>query len=381
MPPEVFPAGTALVGGAVRDGLLGRLVEQPDLDLVVHEDAISLCRRLCRQHGGACVVLDQGRSMARWVLQGWSLDLARCEGPDLGQDLARRDYTINAMALPLAVGAPLFDPLGGLTDLAAGQLVAIREANLLDDPLRLLRGPRLAAELGFRLEPRTWAWICRHHQRLVEVAPERVLAELERLAAAPSGERGLALAIESGLLQPWSHAKPPELERLSAAAATGLGLDAAEQAQALPLARLSALCHGAALERLHSSRRLQQRTRQLQRWQQHLRGGDPEHLPDQERLQLHLELESDLPALLLLLSLPAERARQWLQRWRNSNDPLFHPRSPLNGRELQQALALNPSPQLGQLIRHLTLERAFGRLSSREDTLAAARLWLQGHQR
>lgn len=100
MPPDQLPEGTALVG-AVRDGLLGRLVAQPDLDLVVPGDAIDLARRLGRQFGGTCVVLDKERSIARLVLKGWTIDLARCAGNDLRADLTRRDYTANAIALPL----------------------------------------------------------------------------------------------------------------------------------------------------------------------------------------------------------------------------------------------------------------------------------------
>ena len=139
-----------LVGGAVRDALLGRLAARPDLDLVVPEDAVDLARKLARRLGGAVVVLDQERSMARLVLQGWTIDLARRMGADLPHDLLRRDYSANAIALPLpaprnrssgepALNGDLLDPSGGLADLAAGQLRAISEANLLDDPLQTAR--------------------------------------------------------------------------------------------------------------------------------------------------------------------------------------------------------------------------------------------------
>ena len=87
------------------------------------------------------MVLDQERSIARLVLQGWTIDLARCLGANLHDDLLRRDYSANAIALPLQGVEPtgaLLDPSGGMTDLAAGRLRAISEANLLDDPLRLL---------------------------------------------------------------------------------------------------------------------------------------------------------------------------------------------------------------------------------------------------
>ncbi|MEA5389644.1 CCA tRNA nucleotidyltransferase [Cyanobium gracile UHCC 0139] len=406
MAPHQLPAGTALVGGAVRDGLLGRLTAQPDLDLVVPVNAIDLARRLGRQLGGSCVVLDQERSIARLVLQGWTIDLARCAGEDLTADLGRRDFTCNAIALPLdgalpggsgAVDPRLIDPCGGLQDLAAHRLVAISEANLLDDPLRLLRGVRLACELAFSIAPATWELIRRHRQRITAVAGERVLAELERLAAAPEGHRGLGLALEAGLLQPWGGAdgSGPRLEPLGPGRPQACGLTPPEAAWALPLARLAAVLDGPTLERLRASRRLQQRCQRLRHWHERLQRsaapqGEPclEALGEADRLQMHRQLEEDLPALLMPLDPAAARAA--LVRWRNPADRLFHPRPPLDGRRLQQLLAIPPGPRLGQLIDHLTAERAFGRLGGTaatdtaelndplavEEAVTAARLWL-----
>ena len=201
--PGCFPTGSGLVGGAVRDALLQRLGPYPDLDLVVPSGAIKLCQRLARQHRGTAVVLDAERDMARLVLGPWNLDLAAQEGPDLINDLQRRDYGINALGLPLTPGEALLDPTGGLDDLAQGQLRALSEANLLADPLRLLRGVRLAAELTFTLESHTSALIYRHAATLPQVAAERVLAELEKLANCPGGDAGLQQASDLGLLQPW----------------------------------------------------------------------------------------------------------------------------------------------------------------------------------
>ena len=410
--PALLPAETALVGGAVRDALLGRLRQHPDLDLVVSGDAIALARSLASRCGGSCVVLDRERCMARLVLKGWTIDLARQIGTSLEADLMRRDYTINAIALPLAPGAELLDPSGGLVDLAAGQLRAISEANLLEDPLRLLRGVRLAAELNLQLEPLTQGWIGRHHQQLAAVAGERVLAELDRLALAEAGETGLILAIQLGLLQIWGGEGPeacPLLATLCRREALAHGLTTAETSWALPLARLAACLDGAAVRRLHGSRRLQQRCERLRHWRQRLKAslqalpsqppssgpasatrsfapgtlpsGALEHLAEAERLDLQRELEADFPALALLLD-PVDSDRS-LQRWRDPADVLLHPRSPLDGGQLQARLKLPPGPRLGRLIEHLTLERAFGRLpalqppgpAEQERSLQAARSW------
>jgi tRNA nucleotidyltransferase (CCA-adding enzyme) len=405
--PALLPAETVLVGGAVRDALLGRLRQHPDLDLVVSGDAIALARSLARRIGGSCVVLDAERSMARLVLRGWTIDLARRIGTSLEDDLQRRDYTINAIALPLAGGSEPLDPTGGLADLAAGQLRAIREANLLEDPLRLLRGVRLAAELNFRLEPLTHSWIGRHHQHLAAVAGERVLAELERLAAAGVGPDGLILAIQLGLLQVGGGAGDgacPQLAGLSTEQALAHGLSAEEAGWALPLARLAACLDGAAVARLHGSRRLQQRCERLRHWRDRLASHQPvspsgtidavpplspgalEQLAEGERLALQRQLEADWPALALLLD-PAD-SDPLLRRWRDGTDVLLHPRSPLDGGQLQTWLNLPPGPRLGRLIEHLTLERAFGRLPAALPTgpaeaavsLEAARLWwADGH--
>lgn len=359
LPPEVLPPGCALVGGAVRDGLLGRLGPHPDLDLVVPAGAIPLARQLARRFRGTAVLLDAERDMARVVLGPWTIDLAAQAGPNLVADLGRRDYCLNAMALPLAANAPLLDPCGGLADLAAGQIRAVGEANLLADPLRLLRGPRLAAELGFELAPATQALLARHGSTLAQVAPERVLAELEKLAHCPGGSQGLAQALGLGLLGPWLTALggTDPLPLLQSLRNPG-PLTAPEAQAGLPLARLALLFDARALGRLRASRRWQQRCERLRHWWERLNKAQGQELPEAAQLQLCRELEADLPALVLL----APRAtRGWLGRWRNPNDPLFHPKPALDGVSLQRELGMAPGPELGKLLEKLAIERAFGR--------------------
>jgi len=242
------------------------------------------------------------------------------------------------------------DPHGGLHHLTQRRLVAIAESNLLEDPLRLLRGIRLANELGFQLDPTSEAWIQRHRQQLQTVAGERVLAELEKLAHSPAGEQGLLQCLHWGLLSPWQGGEPcRSLSQLNRTQAEAIGLSENDADLAVPLARLAAVLEAPGLKALRSSRKLQQRVERLRRWRSRLALQQPaeaaEALPEAERLQLHLELEHDLPAL--LLSWPCEAAQAWLRRWSDGGDPLFHPKPAIDGLTLQRQLGLKASPQLG----------------------------------
>ena len=375
--PHRLPNGTALVGGAIRDALLGRMRDQPDLDLVVPGDALIRTRELARELGGTCVVLDAERDMARLVLGAWTIDLARQEGSTLTEDLQRRDYRINAMALPLNPPGDLLDPTGGCRDLEAGLLTAVRERNLIDDPLRLLRGLRLMAEIPLTLEDRTASWIHCHRGRLADAAPERILAELQRLVAGPHADAALDCLQRLKLLDPWNDAScsaPPVPDPKAAAEMTVV-----ERQTALSLARLTALIGDPGLEQLRASRLLRQRCRNLRRWSIHLKDQSDEisTLSEQNRLQLHRDLEADLPAL--ILQLPHQLRGSWLERWRDQDDPLFHPAAPLDGTVLQQELGITPGPELGRLLEHLRHERAFGRIAGRTAALEEANRW-QSHQ-
>ena len=366
LPLDLLPEKTALVGGAVRDALLDRLKPQPDLDLVVPSDALDLTRTLAKRLGGSCVVLDQERDMARLVLGGWTVDIARQDGATLEADLGRRDYRLNAIALPLQRPEQLIDPTGGLMDIRQRRLTAVRESNLTDDPLRLLRGLRLMAEIPLSLDPITADWMKLHRQQLTRAAPERILAELQKLVAGPLADQALVQLSELELVQPWAAGQPPP------SSDDAIQLTADERDQALPLVRLTALISDRGLEQLKASRVLRQRCQRLRRWQHQL-PQDPALLAEAQRLQLHLDLDRDLPALVLQLDPTLQR--RWLQRWRDPEDPLFHPANPVDGTTLQRELNLAPGPGLGMLLMHLRQERAFGRLNSRDAALQEAQRW------
>ena len=141
----------------------------------------------------------------------------------------------------------------------------------------------------------------------------------------------------------------------------------------MPLARLTALVSDDGLTQLRASRALRQRCKRLRVWQERI-GQAPESLPEADRLQLHEELEEDLPALALQLPMPEKEI--WLQRWRNAEDPLFHPRAPIDGNTLLTALEIQAGPGIGKLLHHLKLERAFRRIQTPSEALAEAKRFL-----
>ncbi|MEA2310490.1 MAG: poly(A) polymerase [Solirubrobacteraceae bacterium] len=187
-----------VVGGAVRDRLLGRATD--DVDLAVQGDARGAARALARAARGAHFALSD--TFGGWRVVGpghaWHVDLIPLRDGDLAADLGARDFTVNAMAEPLA-GGELVDLHGGRDDLAARRLRAVSPRALADDPLRTLRAVRLAVELGLTIEPATGEAVRANASALAGVAPERVFAELKRLVAAPAPRAGLELLDAHGL--------------------------------------------------------------------------------------------------------------------------------------------------------------------------------------
>jgi poly(A) polymerase len=171
-----------LVGGALRDRLLDRATS--DFDLVVEGDAAGAARALARAARGP--VFELSDEFGAWrVLAGdraWQADLSPMRGGSLEADLALRDFTVNAIAEPLS-GGELVDPHGGAGDLAAGRLRAVGPSAFADDPLRVVRLVRLAAELGLEPDERTTALAHEQAPRVAAVAGERVFAELKRILA------------------------------------------------------------------------------------------------------------------------------------------------------------------------------------------------------
>jgi tRNA nucleotidyltransferase (CCA-adding enzyme) len=196
-----------LVGGAVRDLLLGR--GRADIDVVVVGDAGALAARL-----GAEAIEHERFATAKVMLDGHEVDIATARTetyPSAGalpvvepaesieEDLGRRDFTINAMAAPLADEAALIDPHAGRADLGSGLLRVLHRRSFEDDPTRAIRAARYAARLGLRLEEETETLL--RAADLNTVSADRRDAELMRLAGEASAPEGYRLLEEWGLLE------------------------------------------------------------------------------------------------------------------------------------------------------------------------------------
>jgi putative nucleotidyltransferase with HDIG domain len=188
-----------LVGGAVRDRLLGR--DTDDVDLAVPGDPKEHARRIARDTGGAAFRLSGAFGAWRVVGPGsaWHVDLVTLRDGGIEEDLAHRDFTINAMAEPLR-GGELLDPHGGRADLERRVVRMVSERALADDPLRALRAVRIAVELDLELDPATGRAAAARAGEIERVAAERVFGELKRVVCADPARRGLELMAAHGLL-------------------------------------------------------------------------------------------------------------------------------------------------------------------------------------
>lgn len=190
-----------LVGGAVRDLARGVEPARLDLDVALPGDGAAVARRLGRGLGGAAFPLDEAQGAWRVVLAGGdTVDLVPLRAPDLGGDLAGRDFTVNAVAFDLLGPDGIVDPLGGLGDLDAGVLRLCSPRALQDDPVRVLRAYRFGAGLGLGLAPELPAALARAAGGLRAAAPERVRTELFAVTGLPAGAATLRAMAAHGVL-------------------------------------------------------------------------------------------------------------------------------------------------------------------------------------
>ncbi|MDH3227015.1 MAG: HD domain-containing protein [Thermoleophilia bacterium] len=188
-----------IVGGALRDTLRG--IAADDVDIAVPGDARPLARALANEHGAGCFQLS--KEFNAWRVHSerlpFTIDLTPLQGSSLVEDLARRDFTMNALALPLD-GGELIDPHDGERDLEAGRLRMVGAAAFSADPVRLMRLGRFARQLNLRLEAETARQARTDAPLLAGAPPERVLDELARTIRTGGTRESLELLDEIGVL-------------------------------------------------------------------------------------------------------------------------------------------------------------------------------------
>jgi len=319
-----------IVGGAVRDLLLGRPVVDRD---VACRDPRAAARRFAQRHGGAAFPLSEHHGAWRVAEEGAEQTVDFTPLPNgIEDDLATRDFTFNAIAFPVGGGDPV-DPHGGRADLEAGVIRAVSETVFRDDPLRLLRAVRLEDELGFRMDERTESILRSSASLVTRPAGERILAELRRLS--PAGYRRLD---EVGLLEP-----------------LGGSLDAPLDALDDPDFRLVAI-FGERLRELPISNDLRRYAIVL------LRARRPE---DPSTRAIHRFRRVTEPWALDALAFVGATELTGLVEAARRADPA----EPLvRGDEL----GLPPGPEIGRILALIEEERAAGTISTREEALALA---------
>jgi poly(A) polymerase len=187
--PQVY-----LVGGAVRDALLGK--DSQDLDFVIQQDAKRLAGMVARALAADFYPMDPERGIFRVIhhpdgQQHAVIDFSAMRGATLEEDLSSRDFTINAMAVDLQDPYKIIDPLGGAQALHDRLLQACSPHSFTDDPVRVLRAIRFAAAGNYHLEDKTRAWMKAAHPNLVNSTIERKRDELMKILAGPASDTAL----------------------------------------------------------------------------------------------------------------------------------------------------------------------------------------------
>lgn len=390
---KLLPQPAYLVGGAVRDALLGRQSEYLDLDFVLASNAVETAKAIARYYKAGFVLLDAQRQIARVVFKHATVDFVAL-GNTLESDLQRRDYTINAIAYNPYTGE-IIDPLQGYTDLQQRLLRMISPTNLQDDPLRLLRAYRQAAQLDFAIESNTHSVIRSLAPLLSQVAAERVRVELNYLLSSARGTQWLQAAWEDKLLTSW-FPSATRLDRLPAVDSAVVTLTqtypqlSQELRQTvrdtvkttwLAIAKLALFVNSnpetAELELTnltYSRAEIKGVTIALKLLPQ-LKKVPPTQMSLAEQYFFFRTAGVVFPVVAVLAvaeGMSVEAISPLVNRYLNPEDPIAHPTQLISGKDLMQALKLPSSPLVGKLLLQIQLAQIEGKISTSEQAIAFA---------
>ena len=398
---ELLPKPAYLVGGAVRDAILARNRDYLDLDFILPSEAVNVARKIAKYHQAGFVLLDEQRQIARVVFPNATVDIAQQEGDSLETDLHRRDFTINAIAYNIHT-QEIRDPLQGAVDLEAGILRMISPANLEDDPLRLMRGYRQAAQLGFSIEAETHSTIRALASHLEKVAAERIRVELGYMLANPQGTPWLIKAVEDGLLKSsfkyaTSHcAIVAEVDKVASQLAEEFpslmkilqqNIRDTVKTTWLGIAKLACLVNSkpeiaeTELEKLTYSRaEIQSVTTALRTFPKL-----DAQLSLREQYFLFREAGSVFPTTAILATAYGDVVRDMsedkplttyaslLSRYLSPDDPVAHPTQLVSGTHIISSLNIPSSPLIGKLLTEIAVAQVEGKISTFNEAIEFAR--------
>ncbi|MGB3787486.1 MAG: CCA tRNA nucleotidyltransferase [Phormidesmis sp.] len=394
---EKLPKTAYLVGGSVRDQLLQRRSSHLDLDFVLPDRAVETASEIAAAYNVGFVVLDEARQIARVVFEQVTVDFAQQQGDRIEDDLRRRDFTINAIAFH-PHSQTLIDPLKGQADLAAKIIRMVSYQNLADDPLRLMRAYRQAAQLNFALEKETQIAIGDLAPKLQQISMERIRSELDALLSSAAGSTQLDSIRQNQLLAfclPQFNQESVERIKAIDDAIAQIQSTYPTYAQTLcgwtqpvpsscyrswiKATKLSCLLSSNVatatqeLTRLKYSRSEAQVVLKLIKAQfaiDEMRNGPPDRA---EQFFLFKAVGSAFLALALLalaLGVKMSVLKPMIERFLDPEDAIAHAHPLLSGTLLMQQLDISPGPEIGQLLAAVEQAQAEGKIKTQTDAIA-----------
>ncbi len=367
-----LPKGSYLVGGFIRDIILGRMTEEVDFDIVVPTNAIEIGKKISDNVESKFIILDKKREVVRIILNNINIDVANQVSSTIEGDLRSRDFSINSIAF-LFDKKCLFDPLNGLKDLEISLLRSHSERNLLNDPLRILRCFRFVSEFGFKIDLNLITFIEKNKDKLYLVAKERINYEIRKIVNGANVVDAIILIKKLKIFGSDSLYKDSfflDLTKINYAE-----LNQEEKEKFLPLFFISQILDVTSLEKLKFSKAEIAKIKLFRKWHFFLKNKSIAQLSELDRFKFHQELEMYLPSFIFYL--PQNLHSDLLKRWRDKEDKLFHPSNLINGDVIKKYLKIEDGPLLGELLQYLSKELAYKRLNDFDEAIYKANRWIE----
>jgi len=367
-----LPYGSILVGGYVRDLILERLSPYPDIDIVIPNNSLEIGKNIAKKFSGKFLILDQNRNIVRIIFSNFTIDIANQTHQLLSEDLKSRDFTINSIGFSF-YDEKLIDPANGIYDLNNSLLRSFRSENLLDDPLRILRCFRFVSELNFYIEPNIIEFIELNKFHLKTVSVERIQYELKKIVQGKEALKTVEFLNKIKIFDWIQSYENNYSNNLLFIKFDNFLKD--EIDKFFPIAYLKELLQEPVISKFKFSKSDTYAINSLRRWIDKLKEKSIFNFTEIERFDMHKDLEMILPAFILYL--PKKFHKEWLKRWRNKKDKLFHPRNYINGDQLKKIVGIEDGPLLGDLLNYLSREFAYERLNDFDEAIYKAKEWFQ----